>query len=129
MKYKLLIIISITTALSSCVFSGSEKIRTKEQTINALIGGWKPKNSSSDISAIIFIDTTNYMVFYNAKDGDLAQVTGTWSCEDAGTAHLIIRNKADTITINSDREMIMGKSEAFEKQGNAHNWKISCCSF
>ena len=116
MKYKLLLSIIIGTSLSSCVISDSQKIRTKEETINALIGGWKPKNSSSNTNSIIFIDKTHYVVFYHVKDGDLAQQNGTWGCEDTGTAHLNIGNKLNTITMIYNKEMIMGKTEAFEKQ-------------
>jgi hypothetical protein len=116
MKYKLLLLIITGTYLSSCVFSDSQKIRTKDETINALIGSWKPKNSSSNTSSINFIDKTHYVVFYHVKGGDLAQLNGTWSCENTGIAHLNIGNKLNTITIINNKEMIMSKSEAFEKQ-------------
>jgi len=116
MKYKLLLLIIIGTSLSSCVFSDSQKIKTKEETINALIGSWKPKNSSSNTSSITFIDKTHYVVFYHVKDDDLAQLNGTWSCEDTGTAHLNVGNTVNTITMITNKEMIMNKSEAFEKQ-------------
>lgn len=116
MKSKLLSLIIVGTALSSCVYSDSQKIRTKEETIDALIGSWKPKNSSSNTSSITFIDKTHYVVFYHVKDGDLSQLSGTWSCEDTGTAHLNLGNTVNTITMISNKEMVMSKSEAFEKQ-------------
>ena len=116
MKYKLLLLIIIGASLSSCMFSDSHKIKTKEETINALIGCWKPKNSSSNTSSITFIDKSHYVVFYHVKDGDLAQANGTWSCEDTGTAHLNAGNTVNTITMISDKELMMSKSETFEKQ-------------
>lgn len=67
MKSKLLSLIIVGTVLSSCVYSDSQKIRTKEETIDALIGSWKPKNSPSNTSSITFIDKTHYLCFIMLK--------------------------------------------------------------
>ena len=113
----------ISVCLSSCMLMPAKPVTTKQETINALLGTWKPKDpDKSPVKSIDFEDKDangRYRVVIKvAKDStDVQTYDGTGQYVDVGSAVLYYSmNLSSDVMLRNSEQMLVEGTAVFEKK-------------
>jgi hypothetical protein len=116
------ILLMMGVCLSSCMLNPPKPVTTKEETISALMGTWKPKDpSQTQIKSISFGDQDakgEYRVKIKiARDSTAIETfDGTWVCTDVGRATLnYSMNLSSDVVLKNTRIMLVEETQVFTK--------------
>jgi hypothetical protein len=119
-QYAILMVISF--CLSSCMLIPAKPVTTKQETINALLGTWKPRDAEkSQVKSIDFEDKDangRYrLIIKIARDSTEVQTfDGTWQYVDVGSAVLYYSmNLSSDVMLRDSKLMLVEGTAVFEK--------------